>query len=215
MSRVSAAARETHGQARRDQILSAALRLWARQGFDGTPVDAIAREAGLAKGTVYLYFPTKESMLQAVIERYSLLPAIEELTERLRDVPPERTIPLLAAAIWERLRERASVVGLLMREISLRPEHARLFLERVLLPANRLFASYLDRFVERGVIRPIDTFVAARALVSMLVMFVLTQEILGGAALRPIDDDTIVATVSELFLHGCLAAPGGTPRGEG
>lgn len=215
MSRISAAARETHGQVRRDQILSAALRLWARQGFDGTPVDAIAREAGLAKGTVYLYFPTKESMLQAVIERYSLLPAIEELTERLRDVPPERTIPLLAAAIWERLRERASVVGLLMREISLRPEHARIFLERVLLPANRLFASYLDRFVERGVIRPIDTFVAARALVSMLVMFVLTQEILGGAALRPIDDDAIVATVSELFLRGCLAAPDGAPRGEG
>jgi len=47
------------------------------------------------------------------------------------------------------------------------------------------------------------------------VMFVLTQEILGGAALRPIDDDAIVSTVSDLFLHGCLAAPGAASRGAG
>jgi len=120
-------------------------------------------------------------------------------------VPPERAIPLVAAAIWERLRSRAAVVGLLMREIAVRPDHARVFLERVLLPANRIFAAYLDRFVATGAVRPLDTFVASRALVSMLVMFVLTQEVLGGAALRPIDGDTIVSTVSDLFLHGCLA----------
>ncbi|HVP28027.1 MAG TPA: TetR/AcrR family transcriptional regulator [Myxococcota bacterium] len=206
MPRIAAAERHAHGETRRAQILDAALRLWMRQGFHATPVDAVAREAGVAKGTIYLYFPTKEAMLAALVDRHSLLPAIEELTQRLGDVPPERAIPLIASELWQRLKERAPLIALLMREVSFRPEHARIFLERVVLPANRRFAAYLDRFVERGVLRPCDTFAAGRVFLGMLVMFVLSQEVLGGAALRPIDDETVVETAAQVFLRGVLAA---------
>src|SRR5262245_3411955 len=146
MARVAAARREEHEEQRRAQILEAALRVFSREGFE-TKVDAIAREAGVAKGTIYLYFPTKEAILAALVERYTLLPAIEGLTETLADVPPERAIPALCAALWERLRERAPVIGLLLREGTARPENRRLFVERVLLPGNRLVAAYLDRCV--------------------------------------------------------------------
>ncbi len=206
MPRLAAPAREALSEARRDQILEAALRLWLARGFDATPVEAIAREAGLGKGTLYLYFATKEAMLQAALERWSLLPDLDALVRTLEDVPPERAIPLVVSRLWSRLRERAPLVALLFREISLRPEDARAFLERVLLPANRLFATWLDRHVARGALRPLDTFVAARSLVGMLVMFLLTQEVFGGAALRPIADAAIVDTVSGLFLHGALPA---------
>jgi len=206
MPRVAARSREALSETRRDQILEAAVHLWLSRGFHATPVEAIAREAGLGKGTLYLYFPTKEAILQAAVERWSLLPDLEALAHTLDDVPPERAIPLVVSRLWGRLRERAPLVALLFREISLRPEDARGFLERVLLPANRLFAAWLDRHVERGALRPLDTFVAARGLVGMLVMFLLTQEVFGGAELRPISDAAIVETVSGLFLRGALPA---------
>jgi AcrR family transcriptional regulator len=207
MARLAAAEREARSEGRRAQILEAALRVWIRHGFDGSPVDAIAREAGLAKGTLYLYFPTKEAILEALVVRYSLLPDMTELTEALRDTPPERAIPLIAERLYARLRQRAPLVGLVLREYSLRPADARLFLERVLLPVNRLFASYLDGFVARGVLRPLDTLVAARALVGMLIVFVLSQHVFGGEALVAIPDATIVDTVQDLFLRGMLAPP--------
>jgi AcrR family transcriptional regulator len=55
--------------ARRERLLDAAARLFARWGFAKTSVAEIAREAGISKGAVYLEFPDKEAVLQAVIHR--------------------------------------------------------------------------------------------------------------------------------------------------
>jgi AcrR family transcriptional regulator len=51
---------------KREAILSAALRLIARLGLHNTPMSAVAREAGVAVGTLYLYFPSKEAMINAL-----------------------------------------------------------------------------------------------------------------------------------------------------
>ena len=51
---------------KREAILAAALRLVARLGLHNTPMSAVAREAGVAAGTLYLYFPSKEAMINAL-----------------------------------------------------------------------------------------------------------------------------------------------------
>jgi AcrR family transcriptional regulator len=210
MPRVAKARLAEHSESRRAQILEAALRVFVRDGFHSAPVEAIAREAGLAKGTIYLYFPTKEAVLQAAIERYSLLPVIEESVGKLAETPPEQAIPALVGLMWQRLKERAPVFRIMLGLGGvLQPENARIFLERIVLPGNRLLAGYLDHCVARGALRPIDTFVAARSLLGSLLTFVLSQEVLGGAELRPISDAAIVETVSDVFLRGALPARGG------
>jgi len=205
MPRVAAKDREALSETRRDQILEAAIRLWLQDGFAATSVEAIAREAGLGKGTVYLYFPTKDAILDQAVRRYSLLSAVNELTQLLETAPPESAIPSLVSGLWTTLRERAGIIGLVLRELPLRPDNARMFLEKVVLPTNRRLADYLDAGVASGALRPLDTFVAARALVGMLVIFLLTQEVLGGRALSPLPNEAITATVTDLFLHGACA----------
>jgi AcrR family transcriptional regulator len=206
MPRMAAKDRDALGETRRDQILEAAIRLWLRGGFDATSVEAIAREAGLGKGTVYLYFPTKDAILDEAVRRYSLLSTLGELTHLLEAAPPEKAIPGIVAGLWTTLRERAPLIGLVLREVPLRPENARTFLEKVVLPTNRLLADYLEAGVASGDLRPLNTFVAARALVGMLVVFLLTQEVFGGRALSPLSDEAITETVTDLFLHGACAA---------
>jgi AcrR family transcriptional regulator len=204
MARIRADRREAHEEARRSQILDAALRVWVREGYHRAPVEAIAREAGLGKGTIYLYFPTKEAVLQAAVERFSLLPAIEGLVAKLHEIPPAQAVPALVETLWHRLRDRGPLIATLLAGGVLLPENARVFLERVMIPGNTLLAEYLDHCVARGALRPLDTFVAARALVGCLVMFLISQSVLGGDALRPISDQAIVETVTELFLRGAL-----------
>ncbi len=205
MARVAAAQHEALVEARRGQILDAALRRWAVSGFDSTSMEDLAREAGLAKGTLYLYFPTKSALLDALIRRYSLLPDLTALLENARSVPPDRAIPLLVREAGRRLGERISIVRLVLQEIPLRPDNARFFMRRVVLPANQLLADYLQSWIDRGVLRPIDPFVAARALVGMLTAFVFTQQLLGGAEIRPLDDELVAATISDVFLDGVRA----------
>jgi TetR/AcrR family transcriptional regulator, cholesterol catabolism regulator len=61
--------RETGKQERRDRLYEAALALFHEQGYEQTTVDQITRSAGLAKGTFFNYFPTKDAVLRYMGER--------------------------------------------------------------------------------------------------------------------------------------------------
>jgi hypothetical protein len=109
--------------------------------------------------------------------------------------------------LWTLIKQRVAVLRIVLRELPLAEENAHLLMQRVILPANRLFADYLDAWAERGAVSVPSTFVAARALVGMLGAFAITQELLGGSHLHPLSDAEITDTVSRVFLHGVLARP--------
>ena len=74
---------EAHLEARREQILGAAIACFARQGFHQTTVDDICKEAGLSPGAVYRYFTSKEEIIEACCEgcQQADLSAIQGLVE--------------------------------------------------------------------------------------------------------------------------------------
>src|SRR5512134_341102 len=106
MPRVPAKDRPAFLEERRTAILEAALRVWAKRGFDGTSVAEVAREAGLTKGTLYLYFPSKQSLLVEVLRRYSLRPDVEAGLARLRGQPLADVVRGLVAVTWRGLVAR-------------------------------------------------------------------------------------------------------------
>ncbi len=206
MPRVSAANHDSYVEARRDVILNAALRIFAQASFAEARMDEIAAAAELAKGTLYLYFPTKEALLQSLIRRYSLLPELPEMVESMREVPPELGIPTLVAEIWNRFRARKDLASVIVREIHSNPQRAKLFTEQVGLRAYRSLAGYLDTWMKRGVLRQQDPLAAAQCLVGMLWFFLLSQELMGGKDLHPLSDETVATTAGQMFLRGALAA---------
>src|SRR5687768_10497255 len=106
MPRVAAKDRPAFVEERRTAIVEAALRVWAKRGFDGTTVSEVASEAGLTKGTLYLYFPGKRALLEEAFRRYSLRPEIEGSLERLRGQPLADVVRGLVALVWRGLEER-------------------------------------------------------------------------------------------------------------
>ncbi|QJW99455.1 TetR/AcrR family transcriptional regulator [Frigoriglobus tundricola] len=81
---------------RREELLSAAAKVFARSGYPGTEVQEIAAACGLAKGTVYLYFPSKEELFLATVDR-----AMIRLCHHVRETCAGIDDPLdrLAAAV--------------------------------------------------------------------------------------------------------------------
>ena len=81
----------------RNRILSVAARLFEAQGFDGTAVAAILSEADVNSGSLYHFFPGKEALLVAVLEKYldTLEPALLEAADRATDDPVEKVFALL------------------------------------------------------------------------------------------------------------------------
>ena len=205
MSRVAAAKHDEYAQGRRDLILDAALQVFANATFADAKMDDVAAVAGLSKGALYLYFPTKEALLQSLIKRYDLMPELPDLVDSIRERPPAVGIPSLIGQIWSRLCERKALAQVMVREIHSNPARAKLFSEQVGLRAYHALASYLECWMKRGELRRQDALAAAQCLFGMLWFFLTSQELMGGKELHPLSDETITSTVARMFLEGAAS----------
>ena len=108
-------AARAEGRHAREELLTAALHVFARRGYDQAGVDEIAAEAGYSKGALYWHFSGKEDVLTALLEERIDAPA-RELVSLLQTAPPDRDMSVEAArAFARRLREQREAV-LLDRE---------------------------------------------------------------------------------------------------
>jgi AcrR family transcriptional regulator len=206
MPRVAADKREEYAEARREQILEAALKVFSNGGFAETTMDEVALVVGVSKASLYNYLPTKDALLSELVQRFSLLPELAELIEGIRELPAERAIPALVRQIWPRLRERRELARILVREVQSFPDRARAYSEKIRLPAHRALADYLEARMARGELARRDANTCAQALFGMLWSFLLSQELMGERELHPISDEQVVSVISDLFLRGALAS---------
>jgi TetR/AcrR family transcriptional regulator, fatty acid metabolism regulator protein len=103
---------------RRRQILDAAIRVFARQGFHACRVSDIAREAGVAYGLVYHYFDSKDQVLNELfMERWSLLlQAIEEVDSR--PISPREKLDAVAGFIIDSYRHDPELMKVIIVEVT-------------------------------------------------------------------------------------------------
>jgi len=105
--------------ARREQIITAALACFARSGYHATTMADVAVQAGVSKGTPYLYFASKEALFLALHEQWdgrlgeSVSAAIAALPEPQRG-SPRRILHVIAAATAEQVTEQAEICRVLM-----------------------------------------------------------------------------------------------------
>jgi AcrR family transcriptional regulator len=191
---------EQYAQARRDIILDAALSVFAQSGLAEAKMDQIAAAADLSKGSLHLYFPSKDSLLLSLRERYTLLPELPEMMASLGDTPPALGLPTLIAEIWRLMRGRKELARTISGEIQNNPERGKLFAEHIGLPSYQPLAGYLERWMNRGVLRLRNPLAAARCLIGMLWFFLLTTEVIAGEDFNLVSDETVVTTVVRMFL---------------
>jgi AcrR family transcriptional regulator len=200
--RIAASQRDAFYQTRQAELCEVALRLWAERGFDQTPVEAIAREAGIAKGTFYLYFESKDALLLEVLRRNSLVPDVLALIRALETESLEDAVHGFVRGAWRHLSEHRELLLIALREMPTNLEKARDAVERVLVPANAALASHLASRIEARPAGRFSPVIAVRALIGMVVLVFISQELLGAGRFLPVAEEEITRTIAELFLRG-------------
>lgn len=144
--------------ARPGELIDAALDEFAERGFAGARLEDIARRAGVTKGTVYLYFASKQELLEAAV-RHTLVSFIARGHATVRDFEgstPELLRTVLTAWWHDVVRTKAAALGKLMvAEATNFPELARFYYDNVIEPGRRLQARILERGIARGEFRPV------------------------------------------------------------
>jgi TetR/AcrR family fatty acid metabolism transcriptional regulator len=175
---------------KRRQILDAAVRVFARQGYEASPVGDVAKEAGVAYGLVYHYYGSKEAVLEAVFrEAWGRLLAAVALAEQTGADAGEQ-LTLVVKIVLRAWRNDPDLVRLLVREITRSP-HIQDELDEI----GQAFAS-LERIIRRGqdegtFRRDVDARLAAWMLYGSL------EEVLTGWVLGQLPDDAAAILSAE------------------
>ena len=175
--------RQRQAAARREQILATALGLFATQGFDATSTKQIAKEAGIAEGLIFHYFPTKASLLAAILEdrlegRRAFRRDLRPLLEAAAGKPASEVLRSLASGWLATLRRDEQIVVVLFTAAQVNPE-VRVAWQGLIREGTELLTGYLAARVEAGELRddlPLET--AGTMFVSSLMIFFLTRRYL-------------------------------------
>ena len=165
---------------RPDEILDAALALFAGNGYGATRIDDVAARAGISKGAVYHYFPSKRALLEGLIRR-AVVPVAESVLQQMqaRQDEPLQVLAALLATFAERMSGPTAfaVPRIVLREAMTDPEIAQFYraevLDRVLPALTRL----LEEGMRQGRLRRLDPDLTVRTVVGPLLMHVIMAEV--------------------------------------
>ena len=189
---------------RPQQILDAALAVFAERGLAAARLDDIAKLAGLSKGTIYLYFPNKEELFREVV-RTSVVAYIaraEAVFETERD--PMHSLLAWMEGYWGWLRSPVfpAMHRLVNSELTNFPDLASFYATEVIERAQRLVCGILERGMEAGVFRRMDALVAARMLSALFVTHGLWyHQRQCFKSIQHVPGDVMLSQVRDFFLN--------------
>jgi len=205
--------RQRRKDARPQELLDAALDLFVERGFAATRSEDVAARAGVSKGTLYLYYPSKEELLKEVI-RHNVINQIAEGAQIIRDF--EGTTPELLAMVlrlwWERIGEtRASgIVKLMTSEVRNFPEIAQFYVDEVVTPSNQMLEQVIQRGIDRGEFRDVNVVEVVHALVGPLVFLCLNKHSLGAcSAAFLLEPKVVIGALIDMVLYGLVPREAG------
>ena len=197
--------------ARPGEILDAALALFVERGFTATRLDDVARKAEISKGTLYLYFKSKEALFRAMVQEMVLpeIERVEQQVDRYRG-PAQDLVRKLVHQWWSMVGETrlSGIPKLLVSEAGNFPELARFFVDQVIRRGRRIFVRILQQGIDRGEFRECDVNHAARVLIAPLVFAAIWQHSLYPFDKDPYDVHVFLDMHLDTFLNGLLAEPG-------
>jgi len=188
---------------RRQEILQAAMELFAKKGFRGTTTRDLATEADVNEAIIFRHFNNKEELYSAILEfkaGEAHDPPMEELERLANERNDEKFFMALGRGFMERHEKDTTFLRLLLFSALEGHQLADMFIAS--MSARKPFFNYIQQRIDEGVFRPMNPQLAARALFGMFGSFVLWQEIFGFKKTQSYDSEEVVRTFVSIFLRG-------------
>lgn len=197
-------------EARPDEVLDAALGLFMEKGFAATRVEDIAKRAGLSKGAVYLYFSSKEAILEGLVRR-AILPVAQSALSTLDayEGDPRVIIALVIRTLGARFSDpqTLAIPKVVLREVLGFPHLAEMYRREVLDRAIPALEKLVARGIEQGYLRPVDPELTVRSIVGPIMVHAVLAEVFGVMPKGGLEIDKLIDNHLTILFDG-MSAPG-------
>ena len=192
-------------EARPAEILEAALAVFAEKGFAAARMDDIARRAGVTKGTIYLYFPSKDDLFKSLV-RASISERIQEIARSVESFegPSSDLIRMMLQGMGSFLltSDRVVLPKIIIAEAGNFPELARFYREDVIDQGLGLATRIIERGIARGEFRRLPAAHLARIFVAPILLMAIWRTTFARFDATPYDYRALVQTHIDVLLRG-------------
>jgi TetR/AcrR family transcriptional regulator len=206
------AKRERRKEARPGELLAAALDLFVEKGFAATRAEEVAQRAGVSKGTLFLYFPSKEELFKAVV-RENISGRFQEWSHEFESFEGSTAdmVRYCMKVWWERIgaTKASGLTKLIISEARNFPDIAAFYQQEVIRPGTELIRRILKRGIERGEFRELDLDYAVFSITAPMIFLIMMKHSLGACVPHeyPLDPERYVNSQADIILNGLCVRP--------
>jgi AcrR family transcriptional regulator len=196
-------AQRMSGAGRQEQILEGATRLFAQKGFRGTTTREIAQRLGISEALMFKYFPTKEELFRAIIQRR--VNGSQEMLfpqEAIRAKDDRQVFRAIASYLIQRNTEDPAFMRLVLFSALENHDLSRIFFENNALQNTRVLAGYIRQRTKEKAFKKVSPFLAARAFIGMILHYIQSLEIYDMKKFFRFSQKKVIDTFVDAFLNG-------------
>ena len=199
-------------EARPGELLAAALQLFVEKGYAATRAEEVAKLAGVSKGTLFLYFASKEELFKAVV-RENLSGRFSEWNAMFDSFPGSSAemLRFCMTSWWERVgsTQASGISKLMMSEASNFPDLAAFYQAEVIQPGNALIQRVLQRGIDSGEFRQLDLKYGVYSVLAPMMFLVMWKHSFGAlqsGQSQLVPEDYIAAQVDTILRGLCVGS---------
>jgi AcrR family transcriptional regulator len=196
---------------RRRQIIKAAMKIFPRKGYAATTIPEIARAAGVAAGTIYIYYPSKRELFIAVIKNFIITAPLLDLVDKIPKGDITEVLKNILRDRFDLIKKKVIArMPSLMGEVLHDPAIKKLWLKDFLHPFLGRIETGYRMMAAAGKFRRLEPAVAVRAVGGMIIGFLMLRVMEGDTSpLNKVEQGKIAEDIVNLMLHGLLKKPEG------
>ena len=208
----TATPRQRRKDARPQELLEAALALFVEKGFAATRSEEVAARAGVAKGTLYRYYPSKDELFKAMVRENLSVHIAESAAQAAQyQGPIAELLSQMMQAWWVKVGHgNAGVVcKIMMVEARNFPELAQFYVDEVITPSQNLIGGLIERGIRAGEFRAVPVEATVHLLIAPMLHMLLHEHSFGEHDIcnKTMSAEELLDAQMSLLLHGLLARP--------
>jgi len=201
--------RQRRKDARPQELLDAAMALFVEKGFAATRSEEVAARAGVAKGTLYRYYPSKEELFKAMVRDRLSAHIVESAAQAAQyQGSIADLLRQMMQAWWARVGQGPAgvVCKIMMVEARNFPELARFYVDEVIRPSQRLAGGLIERGIQSGEFRAVPVEAAVHVLLAPMLHLLLHEHAFGehDCCHDNLSAEALLDAQIALLLHGLL-----------
>ena len=191
-------------EARPAEILEAALTVFSARGFAAAKLDDVAKEAGVSKGTLYLYFKSKEALFEAMAMELMRVPVLAQLETIAKAETATEGLKQLIQFMTRMLDDprRSALPKLIIAESAGFPELARIWLKTVIQPVRKRLVELIEAGIARGEFRAVDPWATTKLVIAPFLLTAIWRRTFEHLDNRRFDFAALLRQHMEFLLRG-------------